>query len=225
MFKNPLVYVIPVALVAGVLSFWVVRAANSGTDTESGLTDEERMSLHATVVAQSRTDMANNAIDFARSGQSPDSLPRAEIESFEAVATNDPQNAAKDSDAIILAQSDGGYVDDTTGRLHLRLRTIESMKGEVGESLEVLLTGGPRKQPDGSWVLAVAPYELYLAKGETAILLLTRDLSPDGLFRQRPYEAMSISEGKVVARDGFAFASLAGAPVDQARTQLMEASQ
>jgi hypothetical protein len=223
--KNPLLFVIPVAVVAGVVSLWAIRAANSGTDSESGLRDGQRTSVHATVVAQSGEDLVNNAIAFARSGQSPDGLPRAEIESFAAIATTDPQKAAKDSDAVALVQSEGGYVDETSGRLHVRLRTIESMKGGVGDSFDITMAGGPRKQPDGSWVLAVAPYELYLAKGETAILLLTSQFSPDGLLGQRPYEAMAISDGKIVGREGFAFTSLAGEPVEQATRQLTEGRQ
>jgi hypothetical protein len=220
--------IVAVALAVAITSFVMVRASGqeSSPPPETGLSDDERHSLHATAVAQTASQIKTDRSEFARLGLSLDALARGEIQSFSAVETLDAGTAVKASDAVVLVQSEGAYVDAATGELHLKLSVIEAIKGGPMDSLDIPLTGGPQKGTNGEWIPALAPYELYLAHGETAILLLTAKDSQNGSLRQRPFEAMLVRDGKIVPRDHFAFkATLADTPVDQARAQLSEAAQ
>jgi hypothetical protein len=210
-----------IALVVGCSVFVGRQVARSRApgDPEAGLSDAARGSLHATAEAVSGDLVRENAISFAQSGRSLDSLPRAEIQSITGIATHDLQVATESADSVVIARSEGAFVDPDTGKLRLRLTVVNAIKDGNTETVDVTLTGGPRVAPDGSWVLALAPGELYLAKGDRAFFTLSRN-KIDGELRQRPYEAMLVRNGKFVVTDESAFRSLDGRSVEQVTTTL-----
>ena len=220
--------VVLVVALAGVVSFLIVRAATGGSPPvpETSLTEEERHSIHATAVAETGDLMRADRIEFARSGASLDSLPRSLIQSIDGIQTRDPAVALADADKVVLVQSEGAYVDEASGQLRLRARVLEAIKGSEVDSIDIPLNGGPRRDGAGGWVLALAPHELYLEKGEVAILFLTGKYTPDGALRQRSFEAMLVSDGKVISRPYYAFSGThTDIAVDEVRDELMRAAE
>jgi hypothetical protein len=69
--------------------------------------------------------------------------------------------------------------------------------------------GGPRFTVEGEWMLAVAPFELYLERGERAIVFLRRDVR-DAPLLQRAHEAIKIEDGHVASREGYAWGDTFG---------------
>ena len=226
--RRPLVLLlVPVAVTTAIVAFSVARSVGGGASRldEQGLSDSERHSVHATAVAESGVQIRADAIAFALSGQSLDALPQAEIQSNASISTNDLREAVETADVVSLVQSEGSFVDTSTGQLYLRVRVIEGIKADNEPYLDVALMGGPQRTPTGQWVLALAPHELYLAAGEQAILLLEAE-AQRGELHQRPHEAMLVTDNRVASREGFAFRStVGGESIDDVLTLVREVSR
>lgn len=194
------------AVLVGVASFFIARTTSTtgSKDREAGLTDEQRMDSYATAIAETATRVTDDGMRFAASGLSVDDLPRVNSESSGRLSTTDPETAARESSAVLRVESLGGYVDPTDARVYVRIKVVELMKGDVAAITAIRMAGGVQTADDGSWLLHLSPLELYLAAGETAILFLEK--SEQGDLRQRAYEAIALKDGRVQARDGFAFA-------------------
>ena len=155
-------------LLGGALVAATVASTGPNSNPFAGLTDDESAAYSKTAVAESATARRERAIEFARSGRSLDELPRVEHQADSVLEGGTLETAAVRADVIVLVTSEGGLVDER-GVMKLRLQVEQKIKGVSENTIDVFMYGGPRFTPDGNWVLAVAPYEAYLERGERAV--------------------------------------------------------
>jgi hypothetical protein len=167
------------------------------------LTLEESAAVRATAVAESARIIRQDRIDFRRCGGTIDDLPRVGDDSDAPIMADTPEEAAVQADAVYAVTSKGAFVD-ADGTFGVRLEIDRRIKGPDLSSLDLRMYGGSRLR-EGIWVLHIAPHELYLARGERAILFLRSAPAQPSVLMQRAYESIKLERGRVKSGDSSAW--------------------
>lgn len=173
---------------------------------EAGMTDEERLALHAEAHAINARYLA----DFNARNGDPRSLPVVEVESYAGPSAVTLDEAVRESELIIRGKVVGVTFESAPGGgMPLATSSVEVTASLVGDgpgAVKVFQEGGPVAQGDGGG-LVQDDVDPILMPGDSVILLLTYDKKL-GAYRTRPGVGVNVIEadGMVRAQEANPFA-------------------
>lgn len=196
-------------LVAGLASFAVfaVRAQNTYTNPDAGLSDSQRDAKYKTASAASVNNQADVVARFEASGQSLSDLRRLDSTAFYAGSKYDLAGASAVATEIVRGVVEAQRLVGVDGfpaatRVVSTIRVEAELKGGLKPStIDVEQFGSPQLLSDGTYGLLIDANDPVLVAG-TEVIVFAEARTSQNRFSLLPYKTLTISAGVVSPNPG-----------------------